>query len=157
MFPDALDISAAGHYLAGEGISDGVREILEELGVSVPFDELIPLGIKIDLAKQPGIVNHEFCHTFMWRSAKPIPEYNLGEDEVEGLVQISISDGLDLFSGRRDKAFASGVELEKGSRSWTPIEMEVTVSDFIPRVDSYYYKIFIMAERLLNGAQDLAI
>ena len=52
---------------------------------------------------------------------------------------------------------AVGVEYDKGSGSWRKIEIEVSESDFIPRVDPYYYKIFILADRLLKGGQHLAI
>ena len=45
LFPDYLDITAAGHYQSGERVEDGVREIVEELGIDVPFTALIPLGI----------------------------------------------------------------------------------------------------------------
>ncbi|MBZ0275880.1 MAG: NUDIX domain-containing protein, partial [Anaerolineae bacterium] len=38
VFPNLLDISAAGHYQAGETVRDGVREVREELGITVQFD-----------------------------------------------------------------------------------------------------------------------
>ena len=39
----------------------------------------------------------------------------------------------------------------------TNISIDVDKSSFIPRVDPYYYKIFIMADRLLKGEKHLAI
>lgn len=39
-----LDITAAGHLLANETVEDGIREVQEELGLEISFEELIPLG-----------------------------------------------------------------------------------------------------------------
>jgi len=49
LWPGKLDITAAGHYRAGEGIEGGVREIQEELGISVTVEELIYAGIRINV------------------------------------------------------------------------------------------------------------
>jgi hypothetical protein len=37
------------------------------------------------------------------------------------------------------------------------VEREVGTPQFLPRVDPYYYKVFIMAARMLDGAPDLAV
>lgn len=157
LFPDCLDITAAGHYQSGESVAQGVREIVEEVGLQVPFEELIPLGVKVDLAKLPGLLNREFCHTFLLSDARPVESYNLGLDEVEGLVQIAVGDGLDLFGSRRDEVLAEGVELDPQTGTLIPVSRMVTRKSFIPRVDQYYYKVFIMAQRLAAGEIDLAI
>lgn len=157
LFPDYLDITAAGHYLSGEEVSDGVREIAEEIGLSVRFDELISLGIKMDLGKTEKVLNREFCHVFLYADTRAPHEYTLDTAEVEGLVEISIDEGLALFAGESHSAIAQGIEWNAGEVSWQPVELSVTVDDFIPRVDPYYYKMFINAERYLNGYPHLAI
>ena len=157
LYPDKLDITAAGHYQAGEEPADGTREILEELGIDVPFGELIPLGIKVDLGKTETILNREFCRTYLHRRDAEPASYSPDPEEVEGLVQVAIDEGLDLMSGRRDSARAEGIEWNQAESRWVPWTKDIGVDAFIPRVDSYYYKIFIMARLLLDGSKDLAI
>jgi len=157
IFPNALDISAAGHYKAGEEVKDGVREISEELSLKVDFSELIPLGVKFDVGMAGENVVREFCHVFFLISKESPSDYKVNEGEVEGLVQIRISDGLALFSGEKNKVTASGIEYDKKPGIWKDISIQVNQELFIPRTDPYYYKIFIMAERLLKGNKYVAI
>lgn len=157
IFPNKLDISAAGHYKSGEVESDGIREISEELGLDVLYNSLIPLGVKIDVAKVGENTVHEFCRTFLYQCNKRPQEYDLDLNEVEGLIEIKITDGLSLFSGEIKSAIAKGVEYNKEKNQFEHIEIAVDINSFIPRVDSYYYKVFIMADRLLKGEKYLAI
>jgi isopentenyldiphosphate isomerase len=157
LFPNMLDITAAGHYSAGEKPEDGTREILEELGLAIQYSDLIPLGVKFDIAKVAGIVNREFCDVYLLSRTEDPAEYNMDPKEVEGLVQISIKDGLEFFSGECETIVASGIEWNKQTSSWDSIEMKLTVKDMIPRIDPYYLKVFIMAQRLLTGQKYLSI
>jgi len=157
LFPNYLDISSAGHYTSGETAKDGVREILEELGIDVKFNELIPLGIKMDIAKVGNILNREFCDVFFLKKPESPKDYNLDPSEVEGLVQIKIEDGLQLFSSEKQIVKASGIEWEKESNSWNEIEFDAGIDSFIPRVDPYYYKIFIMAKLAMSESKYLSI
>ncbi|BCB88062.1 NUDIX hydrolase [Phytohabitans suffuscus] len=157
LFPDYLDITAAGHYVAGEEVSAGVREIAEELGLDVAFEDLTPLGIKIDLGKTENVLNREFCHVFIYSDDRPPGSYNLDVSEVEGLVEVGIGDGLGLFSGERDDVVARGIEWDRGKTEWVEIERRISVDSFIPRIDPYYYKMFINAKSFLAGDRYLAV
>lgn len=158
VFPNALDISAAGHYKSGETIEEGgFREIKEEIGIEVDFKDLIPLGVKFDIGVIGDLKIREFCHTFLYKNSKLPSEYTLAKDEVEGLVEISIEDGLSLFSNKKKTVKAIGVELNKKTGKYENIELIVDKNLFIPRIDQYYYKIFILAKRLLNNENHFAI
>ncbi len=157
LFPNALDITAAGHYLAGEGPSEGVRELMEEIGLSVTVEDLIPLGIKVDLAKIGDITNREFCDVYLYENNILPSEYRIDHTEVEGLVEISIRDGLALFGGHSSRILARGVEWDDEHKKWCDIEINVTHDDFIPRIDPYYKKIFIIADLANKGYEYVSI
>lgn len=155
MFPNALDITAAGHLLAGETVRDGLRELEEELGISVPFESLVRLGWRCETVRIGDLTNREFDDVYLLRYDAPLQTYRLQEDEVAGLVRIRIADGLDLFGGARDTVPSESLVVREGQ---SVIEARsVGVSDFIPRKDAYYLKIFLMAKLHFEGFPYLAI
>ena len=75
-YPNMLDITAAGHLETGENPLDGVRELKEELGVSIDTSNLKILGIKHDIADEPnGVHNREFAHVFLLRDDRKLDAY----------------------------------------------------------------------------------
>jgi isopentenyldiphosphate isomerase len=155
-YPDMLDITAAGHLEAGETPMDGLRELKEELGVDPDHSNLRYLGIKHDIADEPGgIHNREFAHVFLLRDDRPLNGYRLQEDEVSGLVEIELKEGLRLFAGEVESINCPATRIVDGVAS--VFERPVAVTDLIPRVDPYYLKIFIQARNFLDGDPYLSI
>jgi len=157
LFPDALDISAAGHLQSGEAVEDGVREIEEELGIDVDFEDLISLGIKHDLANLPGIVNRQFCHVFLYSWDLEVADLKMDSEEVYGILEINIDDGLQLFSNKIKEASAHGIFYEEKTNEWKPVVKTVSLASFIPRVDNYYLKIMMLADLKIQGYPYLTI
>jgi len=156
LHPNKLDITAAGHLKAGETPADGIRELNEELGLSIQFEELIPLGIRYDIESIGEITNREFCHVYLLESNIPLEAYRLKTDEVTGLFQMELSEGMKLFANEVEAIPVRGIEVdEKGMMS--RIEISISKEDIVPRLDSYYLKIFIMAERYFQGKRYLSI
>lgn len=153
--PDMLDITAAGHLLAGETPLDGVRELEEELGISIKPESLINLGIRVSATDSDKKINKEFCHVYLLEHNLPLDQYVLQENEVSGLVEIEVQDGLNLFTGAVESIQCDSIFIEEDSKISKKID--VKVRDFIPRIDSYYLKIFIMAERYYEGKIGLSI
>lgn len=148
-FPSLLDISCAGHLLAGEKVEDGVRELEEELGLAVTFDSLIPCG----LYRQEQFIaadktDRELCHVFVLREDKPLHEYRLQADEVTGLYRIALKDVNRLARGEEQLVIqAAGVEPDKDG-VLQPVERTFTHSDFVPHGAAYY-------ELVLRGVEKL--
>lgn len=147
--PNKLDITAAGHLKAGETKEDGLRELEEELGVKVNINQLHYLGIRIAAAEK------EFAQVYMLHDDTPMERYLLQEGEVAGLVQIEVRDGLKLCS---HEAHSVPCTVFRPNKDGFCIEKKVVeFEQFIPRIDSYYYKIFIMADRYFDGNTYLSI
>lgn len=91
-FPGMLDITAAGHLLAGESVADGVRELEEEIGLVKSFEELHGLGVYQEELCLPGFIDRERIHLFLTDSAKPLTGYSLQKTEVRRLLAFSFAE-----------------------------------------------------------------
>lgn len=153
--PNKLDITAAGHLKAGETKEDGVRELNEELGINVSVEDLTYLGIRITASESDKQINKEFAQVYLLRNDCPLNDYVFKDGEVAGLVQIKVEDGLKLCSGDVKSVHCKVVKNDGGQM--VTDYTDITFEQFIPRIDSYYYKVFIMAERLFCGNKYLSI
>ncbi|SDN24054.1 Isopentenyldiphosphate isomerase [Fictibacillus solisalsi] len=132
-YPGLLDITSAGHLMADERVHDGTREIEEELGVSIPFEELIPLGIIKGEIKQDNMWDREYCHVYMY-NCDQMPAFILQKEEVDAIYKIRLQDGVDLFTD--NKAKIEAVEVYPGQQ-----KKRVDKTDFVDQVD-YYTDVF---------------
>lgn len=155
VYPDTLDITAAGHIEHGETAREAVRELEEELGISVDLDALVQLGVRCDVLRFRDLRLREFCETFLLRDDRPLDAYALDSDEVAGLVEVELEDGLRLFSGEVEHI--DTLALSRRGAQLSLEERTISVRDVVPRVDRYYLKVFIAAERYFEGRAYLAI
>lgn len=149
-FPNYLDVSAAGHYEAGETISDGVRELQEELGLRVAFDQLIPAGRRVSTAVYDELIDREVADVFLHICDHPLQDYAYQKEELAGLVAINVADGLAMFTGDCEVIQAPAVGLGVKTISVSP-------ADFIPVPDHYFHKVLVLARRCLDGEKHLLI
>lgn len=142
-FPNKFDITSAGHLLAGESERDGIREVEEEIGISLSFDDLYSIGIiKEQITLGKSFFDNEFCHTYFYKSNLPLADYNLQEEEVAGIIAFEIEQLLRLFKG--DIKHVSGSGIIKRD----PVEdLQVSLEDFVPHVGDYYIDILKEAKR----------
>ncbi|MDR6549804.1 NUDIX domain-containing protein [Paenibacillus qinlingensis] len=142
LFPDLLDISSAGHLAAGETIEEGTRELEEELGLSVAFEELIPCGMfaEEDLISDK-LMDREFCHVFIYRCDQPLRSYVLQPDEVSGLFAVTVSDFKQLISGDRVQIASSGFKRGENGE-YVDVELPVSLKDVVPHPVAYFELLF---------------
>ena len=154
LWPGKLDITAAGHYHAGEGIEGGVREIQEELGLAVNVEQLIYAGIRVNVDElQLGIKNHEFQDVYFLINNHHLTAYTPQAEELTGLLAVPIPLLLQLLAHEIEQATVSGVTLPKEDKVSQLQHCEVVISqtDFIPYLDHYYHRVAILAQRILRG------
>ena len=149
-YPNKIDISAAGHLSAGESPRDGVREIEEELGLSVAYEDLIPLGRRVGINRIGDFVDRQICHVFLYECNQPLEAYEYKPDEVAGLIKLPIDDAMRLLAGEIPSVMAPAVGLQSP-------QITVTLDDFIPSIDNYLMKILILAQRFFAGEKELWI
>jgi isopentenyldiphosphate isomerase len=156
-WPNKLDISAAGHYTAGEGIEGGLREIKEELGVDISKEDLISLGVRVCIEEfDTKSINHEFQDLFFLIDDRALTDYKMSLEEVSGLVAIPVKEGIRLFAKEINNITATGYILDSEAVVQKQF-FDITTEDFIPTLDNYYFKVMILAERALKGEKYLAI
>ena len=139
-YPNLIDITAAGHLLANESVQDGIREIREELGVDIEYNELISLGTIPYSVTREHFIDKEIAHVFLYKTQYDWPDYVLQQDEVSGMVKVKLTDFSNLWLGEKGEIQIEGFEVEdEGKRTF--FSKRVNKSAFVPHENSYYESI----------------
>ncbi|MFK3939512.1 NUDIX domain-containing protein [Alkalihalobacillus sp. NPDC078783] len=135
-FPSMYDISAAGHLQSHEVKEDGLRELDEELGIKVDFENLLPLGTIADSITTPFIFDNEFCHVYLcYAIPHSVQQYNVQIEEIAGMFRMRWSNFKRIFSSFNEEAHATGFLIEDDQKSVTTVS--ITKKDLVPHSDSY--------------------
>jgi len=141
-YPNHYDITVAGHLSAGETMRDAAREIQEEIGIPISFDELIPLGqIKEEAhGEVNGIpfIDREISDVFGCVCSLPLSSLKLQAEEVAGVYESDLEELLLLFEGEKTEASADGVEASLAGGEQKLTSRTVRLDQFVPREPGYY-------------------
>ncbi|MFC4098648.1 NUDIX hydrolase [Paenibacillus xanthanilyticus] len=152
-FPLHYDITAAGHLSAGETYEEASREIEEELGVSAPFETLVPLGETrremTGSAQGVPFVDREISRMYGLPFTGELTDLRLQADEVAGVYEAELSAMIDLFEGRLAQVEASDVRLN-GEGALAPASAHIAASQFVTRPASYYAGVFRQLLQMLE-------
>ena len=149
-FPHKLDISAAGHLQAGETVRDGARELEEELGLHVMFDDLVALGRRVSIKTYKTLIDRQVSHVFLYECNQPLSAYQYQRSEIAGLVKLPIVQGLALLSGEIASVDVEAVGLGQAT-------ITITADDFIETVDQYALRVLVLAKRYFANEKYLVI
>jgi isopentenyldiphosphate isomerase len=149
-WPGLLDISAAGHLLAGESWSDALREVEEELGLTLTPADVVDAGERRNVLRLPGIVDRELARTVFACRGQPLERYRPGP-EVMAILAIDLDAAAGLFAGER-----SSIRCPAVSAAGRPALDAVSAADFVPRPSAYYLAVVDRARSVLAGARALA-
>jgi isopentenyldiphosphate isomerase len=145
-FPNLLDVTAAGHLLANETIADGIREVKEELGIAISFDDLISLGVIKDQIVQDDFIDRELSHVFLYRSEDNLYDRFKLQEEVSGIVKAEFASFYELWLGEKIEGFEI---TEDGKR--TKINGTVSKDSFIPHDKAYYEEVLKSIKKELES------
>lgn len=145
--PGKLDVSAGGHYSAGESGLDALREVEEELGKRYDHQDVLSLGqrLSVSLDTQQRRRNNVVSLFYVFDDT-PLESYRLQEEEVYAICACPIEALCELHEGRRD-AFPIVARTGKNET----ITIEVTRDAFPYNWDSYHQKMAQIVKRLVQG------
>lgn len=153
-WPGRLDATVGGHRRAGEGIGEALRETDEEIGVTV--DERVArwIGRRVCVNDaEANVRDRELQDVFLLRDDRPLTGYRPHPVELAALVRFPLIPLLELFAG--DAESITGDLVALGSTLST--HERFAVSDFIPTVDRYFYRVAIAVAGLLRGDDHVAV
>lgn len=149
--PNKLDVSAAGHYLHGEKVEDGIRELQEELGIPVTYEELVSLGIFKGIYENPNLVDREFNRVYLLETDYKLQQFTIQEDELSGLYLIELNLFQSLRKGNCIHIEGHGFEFnESGETEWRNARFEA--EDFAAQPDGYYDFVIGKIQEKMRGA-----
>ncbi|WNS44881.1 NUDIX domain-containing protein [Paenibacillus sp. MMS20-IR301] len=144
-----LDITAAGHLTAGETVQDGVREVQEELGLALAFDELKPLGIIPYCMDTAGFLDRERANVFIYENRYALEDFVLQQEEVAGIVQASFSSFRSLITGAADTLRIQGFRITADGER-VIIDEQAGFTRFVPHEQAYYLQVIKGIEALFR-------
>ncbi len=148
--PNKLDISAAGHYLYGERVEDGIRELQEELGISVTYEELTPIGIFKGTYHSESVVDREFNRVYLVETKGGLGQFAIQEDELSGLYFIELEWFQALRKGNCTHVEAQGFEFNaNGEKEWRTERF--ILNDFANQPEGYYDFIIEKIQEKVGG------
>ncbi|NRD77087.1 NUDIX domain-containing protein [Bacillus sp. BRMEA1] len=149
-FPNLLDITAAGHIMANECVSDGIREVKEELGVEVSIEDLAPLGVMEDRIITDRFIDKEFGHVYLY-FMKSTEEFLIDREEVSGVVKTKFKDFHHLCLRETEEIIVEGFELDELGEKM-PFKKPVGLEQFVPHQKEYLETVVkLIANRITEG------
>lgn len=83
LWPNCWDITAGGHVLSGEfGFQSIIREVKEELGISLTKNDILFIGSSISVNKKENIINKHFNEYYIVNKDIAISNLSLQTEEV---------------------------------------------------------------------------
>jgi isopentenyldiphosphate isomerase len=136
-YPNLLDITAAGHLLANEIVQDGVREIKEEVGIDISFQELVQLGVIDYCVIRENFIDKEIANVFLYKSKNSFDDFTLQAEEVAGIVKVEFNHFAEIWFGERETIKIRGFEIKKDGNKIL-IDEEVGRDKFVPHQLKFY-------------------
>ena len=146
--PALFDITAAGHLLSDETVEDGIRELSEELGIEVAFNNLISLGVIPYCMKKENFIDNEFANVFLYLQREPFEQFDLQREEVAGIVKVPFNDFKALWYDDVLSIEVNGFQVGSDGQKQS-LKKVIKKGDFVPHPTAYYVTVIERIEQKL--------
>jgi tetratricopeptide (TPR) repeat protein len=154
-FPNYFDMSAAGHYRAGEGIEGGIRECEEELGITATADELQLIAKRVINEILPsGMINREFQDIYLLCGNGPAELYHPGYPEVSAVVECSLDDLLAVVTDTTESVPFTGICVEKQASQRIAFDGNISRQELIAEARAYHQQVFRLISSEMDGPRE---
>lgn len=126
---ELLEITAGGHLQSGESLQNGVREIEEETGLNISYQDLTFIKKrKINKKVSKDFILKEFqYYYFIDLNNIVLSDFcNFDKKEVSSFVEVNIKDVIKILNGSKEKIKAN--KLVNGN----VVKTTITIKDFDP-------------------------
>jgi isopentenyldiphosphate isomerase len=152
--PGRFDATVGGHYRAGEGLEQALREIEEEIGITPDPSALRLLGVRVCASElELGILDRELQDVFVLTDDRPLTGYRPHPAEVAALVRFRLTDLLPVLAG--EASTLEGDVLRQGCHESSRETFHAT--DFPMRIDRYFYRVAVAVTNALRGDKYVAV
>lgn len=130
-----LYTTASGHVMAGESIKEAFgREIKEEIGISVEYENAIPINIyiyKMDKQKKDGTIfrDRAFSNVYVYKYDGKIEDFQFDKNEINGLIKANAKSVYSVLTGEKQIMPAFWIKCENGKN--IEIEKMIDIEDFL--------------------------
>lgn len=150
-YPNWLDVAVGGHYRAGEGFDEVVREIEEELGIAPPSGELVRVGRRWAEGITDSWIDREIEDVYVHCLSVPVETLRPSFEEITAVDVIAAHDIEALSAGQVEAVSSQRFTVRPDNTLAEPVEAEVRITEFIPVTDAYWLAGSRAAVAVLNG------
>lgn len=147
-YPNLLDITAAGHLLESENVRDGIREVKEEIGFDISYDDLMFLGIVEYCAAREGFIDNEFAHVYLHEIVNGWDGFTLQKEEVSGMVKVDFYEFQKLWKSEQSTIRIEGFQLTDESTR-VLLDKVVDKDAFVPHGETTYTEVLNLIEKAM--------
>lgn len=149
--PNKLDVAAGGHYQSGEKLSDGLREVEEELGKQYDAKSMVYLGRKLYVGMDTsGRKKNNVIEVYLTEDNSQLTSYKLDSSEVYAIVSCPVNKLVKAHQDINYSFVANGFRHDGNE-----FEVSVNQDSFPQNWDNYHFKIALLIDRYFKGEKDL--
>lgn len=153
--PDYIDITVGGHLYSGESVENGIREIVEETGFLVKYNDLISLGMRQNTFSKDKYFAFEYQHIYLCDMNCNLQDFKMNGEEVSGFIETDIDELLELLFYKKTKIDSRFIYMS--NNKIYEEKYVLTCNDIIPsylKGDEFLLRLVIAAKRFCSGERE---